>query len=160
MNEKDKIINTSQISPDTHHSTPKSCLIVRGQQAVHSSQLSLQLEDLTVQTANLREDFVFLVSILQHHVVVLQIPHIGLQLLNASLDVQPSVLQLRLLQQRLLVFQVPTLTIPPVTNNKNLATYKIRKTAKTTTNLPKKIDIKEKQSPTTDIRQPRELTAN
>jgi hypothetical protein len=38
------------------------------------------------------------------------------------------VLQLRLLQQRLLVFQVPTLPIPPVTNKKKLATYKIRKT--------------------------------
>jgi len=116
LNENEKIINTSQISPDTHHSTPKSCLIISRQQAIHSSQLSLQLKDLTVQTANLREDCVFLVSILQHHVVVLQIPHIGLQLLNASLDVQPSVLQLRLLQQRLLVFQVPTLPIPPVTN--------------------------------------------
>jgi len=92
LNENEKIINTSQISPDTHHSTPKSCLIISRQQAIHSSQLSLQLKDLTVQTANLREDCVFLVSILQHHVVVLQIPHIGLQLLNASLDVQPSVL--------------------------------------------------------------------
>jgi hypothetical protein len=89
LNENEKIINTSQISSDTHHSTPK---------------------------ANLREDCVFLVSILQHHVVVLQVPHIGLQLLNASLDVQPSVLQVRLLQQRLLVFQVPTLPVPPVTN--------------------------------------------
>ncbi len=111
-----KIINTAQISPDTHHSTPKSCLIIRRQQANHSSQLSLQLEDLTIQAANLRKDRVFLVSILQHDVVVLQIPHIGLQLLDASLHVQPSVLQLRLLEQRLLVFQVPTLPIPPVTN--------------------------------------------
>ncbi len=107
--------NTSQISPDTHHSTPKSCLISR-QQAVRSSQLSLQLKDLAVQAANLREDCVLLVSILQHDVVVLQIPHIGLQLLDASLDVQPSVLQPRLLEQRLLVFQVPTLPVPPVTN--------------------------------------------
>jgi hypothetical protein len=116
LNENAKIINTSQISSDTHNSTPKSCLIIRRQQADHSSQLSLQLEDLTVQAANLREDRVFLVSILQHHVIVLQVPHIGLQLLNASLDVQPSVLQVRLLQQRLLVFQVPTLPVPPVTN--------------------------------------------
>ncbi len=134
LNENEKIINTSQISPDTHHSNPKSCLISR-QQAVHSSQLSLQLEDLTIQTANLREDCVFLVSIFQHHVVVLQIPHIGLQLLNASLDVQLSVLQPRLLQQRLLVFQVPTLPVPPATNKKKLATYNIRKTEKTTTYL-------------------------
>jgi hypothetical protein len=107
--------NTSQIGPDTHHSTPKSCLI-RRQQAVHSGQLSLQLENLTIQAADLREDCVLLVPILQHDVVVLQIPNIGLQLLDASLDVQPSVLQHRLLEQRLLVFQVPTLPVPPVTN--------------------------------------------
>jgi hypothetical protein len=31
------------------------------------------------------------------------------------------VLQLRLLQQRLLVFQVPTLPIPPVTNKKKIS---------------------------------------
>ncbi len=141
--ERKKIINTAQTSPDTHHSTPKSCLIIRRQQAVHSGQLSLQLKNLTVQAANLRKDCVLLVSILQHDMVVLQIPHIGLQLLNASLDVQPSVLQLRLLQQRLLVFQVPTLPIPPVTNKKKLATYKVRKTEKTTTYLPMKIDITE-----------------
>ena len=121
LNKNGKIINTSQTSPDTHHSTPKSCLIIRRQQAVHSGQLSLQLEDLTVQAANLRKDCVLLVSILQHDVVVLHIPHIGLQLLDASLDVQPSVLQLRLLQQRLLVFQVPTLPIPPVTNKKKIS---------------------------------------
>jgi hypothetical protein len=120
LNENEKIINTSQTSPDTHHSTPKSCLIIRRQQAVHSGQLSLQLEDLTVQAANLRKDCVLFVSILQHDMVVLQIPHIGLQLLDASLDVQPSVLQLRLLQQRLLVFQVPTLPIPPVTNKEKI----------------------------------------
>jgi len=116
LNKNGKLINTSQTSPNTHHSTPKSRLIIRRQQAVHSGQLSLQLKDLTVQTTNLRENCVFLVSILQHHVIVLQVPHIGLQLLDASLDVQPSVLQLRLLEQRLLVFQVPTLPIPPVTN--------------------------------------------
>ena len=138
-------MNTSQISPDTHHSTPKSCLIIRRQQAVHSVQLSLQLEDLTVQAANLGEDCVLLVSILQHHVVVLQIPHIGLQLLNASLDVQPSVLQLRLLEQRLLVFQVPTLPIPPVTNKEKISNLENTKNRrkKTTTYLPKKIDITE-----------------
>ncbi len=108
-------ISTSQISPDTHHSTPKSRLI-RRQQAFHGSQLSLQLKDLTVQAANLRKDCVLFVSIFQHHVVVLQIPHVGLQLLDASLDVQLLVLQPRLLEQRLLVLQVPTLPIPPVTN--------------------------------------------
>ena len=108
-------MNTSQISPDTHHSNPKSRLI-RRQQAVHSGQLSLQLEDLTVQAANLRENRVFLVPIFKHNVVVLQIPHIGLQLLDASLDVQPSMLQPCLLEQRLLVLQVPTLPVPPVTN--------------------------------------------
>ncbi len=56
--------------------------------------------------------------------------HIGLQLLDASLNVQPSVLQLRLLEQRLLVFQVRTLPIPPVTNKEKLATYRIRKNEK------------------------------
>ena len=156
LNENGKIINTSQISSDTHHSTPKSCLIIRRQQAVHSGQLSLQLEDLTVQAANLRKDCVLLISILQHHVVVLQIPHIGLQLLDASLDVQPSVLQLRLLEQRLLVFQVPTLPIPPVTNKKELATYKYAR--ETYQNITKqRINIKE-QNPTTDNRTPGELT--
>jgi len=114
-----KIINTSQTSPDTHHSTPRSRLI-RRQQAVHSGQLSLQLEDLTVQAANLRENCVLLVPILQHDVIVLQTPHIGLQLLDASLDVQPSMLQPCLLEQRLLVFQVPTLPVPPVTNKKKI----------------------------------------
>jgi hypothetical protein len=93
----------------------RSCLI-RRKQAVHSGQLSLQLENLTVQAADLREDCVLLVPILQHDVVTLQIPHIGLQLLDASLDVQPSVLKPRLLEQRLLIFQVPTLPVPPVTN--------------------------------------------
>jgi hypothetical protein len=34
-------------------------------------------------------------------------------------------LQPCLLEQRLLVFQVPTLPIPPVTNKKKLPTYKI-----------------------------------
>ncbi len=116
-------MNTSQISPDTHHSNPKSSLI-RRQQAVHSGQLSLQLKDLTVQAADLRENCVLLVPILQHDVIVLQTPHIRLQLLDASLDVQPSMLQPCLLEQRLLVLQVPTLPIPPVTNKKQLATYK------------------------------------
>ena len=118
LNENEKIINTSQISPDTHHSTPKSRLIIRRQQAVHSGQLSLQLEDLTVQAADLRENCVLLVPILQHNLIVLQTPHIGLQLLDASLDVQPSMLQPCLLEQRLLVLQVPTLPVPPVTNKK------------------------------------------
>jgi len=103
LNENKKIINTSQISPDTHHSNPKSCLI-RRQQAVHSGQLSLQLKNLTVQAADLREDCVLLVPILQHDVVALQVPHIGLQLLDAGLKVHLSVLQPHLLQQRLLVF--------------------------------------------------------
>ncbi len=108
-------MNTSQTSPDTHHSNPKSCLI-RRQQAVHSGQLSLQLENLTVQAADLRKDCVLLVPILEHDVVALQVPHIGLQLLDATFDVQPSVLEPRLLEQRLLIFQVPTLPVPPVTN--------------------------------------------
>jgi hypothetical protein len=126
------------MSPDTHHSNPRSCLI-RRQQAVHSGQLSLQLEDLTIQAADLREDCVLLVSILQHDVVALQIPHIGFQLLDASLDVQLSVLQPRLLVQRLLVFQVPTLPIPPVTNKKKISNLKYpKRSKKTTTYLPKK----------------------
>jgi hypothetical protein len=36
------------------------------------------------------------------------------------------VLKPRLLQQRLLVLQVPTLPVPPVTNKKKLATHNIR----------------------------------
>ena len=124
LNKNGKLIDTSQTSPNTQHSTPKSCLIIRRQQAVHSSQLRLQLEDLAVQATNLRKDSVLLVPILQHDVVVLQIPHIGLQLLDASLDVQPSMLQPCLLEQRLLILQVPTLPIPPVTNKKELSTYK------------------------------------
>ncbi len=120
LNKNGKLINTSQTSPNTHHSTPKSRLIIRRKQAVHSGQLSLQLEDLTVQAADLRENCVLLVPILQHNVIVLQTPHIGLQLLDASLDVQPSMLQQCLLKQRLLVFQVPTLPIPPVTNKKKI----------------------------------------
>ncbi len=121
-----KKINTTQIGSTTHHSTPKSRLIIGRQQAVHSSQFRLQLEDLTVQAANLREDCVLLVSILQHNVVVLQSPHIGLQLLNASLNILPAMLQLCLLQQRLIAFLVRTLPPPSVTNKKKLATYKIQ----------------------------------
>jgi hypothetical protein len=70
------------------------------------------------------------------------------------------VLQLRLLQQRLLVFQVPTLPIPPVTNKKKLATYKVRKTEKIYHIFTKENRYYRKLSPTTDIRPPRELTAN
>jgi hypothetical protein len=103
LNGNKNITNTSQTSPNTLHSNPKSCLI-RGQQAVHSGQLSLQLEDLIVQAADLREDCVLFVPVLQHDVVALQIPHIRLQLLDASLDVHLSVLEPRLLQQRLLIF--------------------------------------------------------
>jgi hypothetical protein len=36
------------------------------------------------------------------------------------------VLKPRLLQQRLLVLQVPTLPVPPVTNKKKLATHNIQ----------------------------------
>jgi hypothetical protein len=82
-----KIINTSQIGSNTHHSTQKSRLIISRQQAVHSSQLRLQLEDLTVQAANLREDRILLFSVFQHHVIVLQSPHIRLKLLDASLQI-------------------------------------------------------------------------
>ncbi len=51
--------------------------------------------------------------------------HIGLQILDAGLKVNLPVLKPRLLQQRLLVLQVPTLPVPPVTNKKNqqLITY-------------------------------------
>ncbi len=123
-------INTSQIGSNTHYSTQKSRLIISRQQAVHSSQLRLQLEDLTVQAANLREDRILLFSVFQHHVIVLQTPHIGLQLPNASLNIQPTMLQLRLLQQGLIAFLVRTLPPPSVTNKKELATYKKTKPRK------------------------------
>ncbi len=110
-----KLINTSRISPISHHTSPKSYL-VRRQQAVHSGQLSLQLENLTVQAANCRENCVLLFSILQKNVIAPQIQHIGLQMLDAGLKVHLSVLQPRLLEQGLLVLQVPTLPVPPVTN--------------------------------------------
>ncbi len=116
MNQKKAKVNKHILSKPSH-------IIVSRQQTVHSSQLRLQLEDLTVQVANLREDRVFLVSILQHHVIVLQTPHIGLQLLNASLNILPAMLQLHLLQQRLIAFLVRTLPPPSVTNRKELATH-------------------------------------
>jgi hypothetical protein len=59
-------------------------------------------------------------------VIVLQTPHIGLQLLNASLNILPAMLQLHLLQQRLIAFLVRTLPPPSVTNKKELATHNIR----------------------------------
>ena len=118
-------MNTSQISPDTHHSNPKSRLI-RRQQAVHSGQLSLQLKDLTVQAANRRKNCVLLFPILQENIIAPQMQHIGLQILDASLKVHLPVLKPRLLQQRLLVLQVPTLPVPPVTNKKKLATHNIQ----------------------------------
>jgi len=94
-------------------------------------------------------------------VVALQTPHIGLQLLDASLDVQLSVLKPRLLQQRLLVFQVPTLPIPPVTNKKKISNLKNpkRKTKKLQ-HIYQKKKYYRKLSPTTDIRPPKELTAD
>jgi len=69
--------------------------------------------------------------------------HICLQILDASLKIHLLVLQPRLLQQRLLVLQVPTLPEPPVTNKKNQQ-LNIYKTA-TLPNIPKKTDI-EKQN--------------
>jgi hypothetical protein len=103
LTKKKKIINTSQISTDTHHSNPKSCLI-GGQQAVHGSQLSLQLVNLTVQATNRRKNCVLLFPIFQKNVIAPQIQHIGLQMPDASLKVHLPVLEPRLLQQRLLVF--------------------------------------------------------
>ena len=91
------------MSPITHHSTPKSRLI-RRQQAVHSGQLSLQLENLTVQAANRRKNCVLLFSILQENVIAPQIQHISLQMPDAGLKVHLSVLKPRLLEQRLLIF--------------------------------------------------------
>jgi hypothetical protein len=99
----EKTINTSQSNSDTRHSNPDSCLIGR-QQADHSGQLSLKLENLTVQAANRRENCVLLFSLLQKNVVAPQIQHISLQMLDAGLKVHLPVLKPRLLQQRLLVF--------------------------------------------------------
>ncbi len=99
---------------------------MRRQQAVHSGKLSLQLENLTVQATNRRKNCVLLFSILQENVIAPQIQHIGLQMLDASLKVRLLVLEPRLLQQRLLVFQVLTLPVPPVTNKEKLTTHNIR----------------------------------
>ncbi len=124
-------MNTSRISPFTHHTNPKSYL-VRRQQVVHSGKLSLQLKNLTVQATNRRKNCVLLFSILQEDVIAPQMQHIGLQILDASLKVHLLVLEQRLLQQRLLVFQVLTLPEPPVTNRKNyqLITYETAYSAK------------------------------
>jgi hypothetical protein len=113
---KKNIINTSQISTDTHCSDSKSCL-VRGQLAVHGGQLRLQLVDLTVQATDRRENRVLLFPVLQEDVVAPQIHHICLQMLDAGLEVRLLMLKPHPLKQRFLILlQVLTAPKPPVTN--------------------------------------------
>jgi hypothetical protein len=110
------MINTSQNSTDTHCSDSKNCL-VRGQLAVHGSQLRLQLVNFTVQATNRGEHSVLLGPFLQEEIVTPQIPHIGLQMVDAGLEVRLLMLQTHSLKQRLLVLlQVLTATEPPVIN--------------------------------------------
>jgi hypothetical protein len=106
------------MNPITHHNSPKSYL-VRRQQAVHRSQLSFQLGNLTVQATNRRENCVLLLPILQENVIAPQIQHISLQMLDASLEVRLLVLKPRPLKQRFLVLQLLTPPEPPVINKKD-----------------------------------------
>jgi hypothetical protein len=116
LNEKEQIINTSQTSTDTHHTSPESYLVGR-QQAVHDGQLGPQLANLTVQATNSREDYVLLLPVLQEDVVASEIHHISLQMLDSGLEVRLLMLKPHPLKQRLLVLlQVLTATEPPVTN--------------------------------------------
>jgi len=116
LNEKEQIVNTSQTSTNTHHTSPESYL-VRRQQAVYDGQLRLQLGNLTVQATNRRENCVLLLPVLQEDVVTSKIHHISLQMLDSGLEVRLLMLKPHPLKQRLLVlFQVLTATKPPVTN--------------------------------------------
>jgi hypothetical protein len=113
---KKNIINTSQISTDTHCSDSKSYL-VRGQLAVHRSQLRLQLVNLTVQATNCGEHSVLFVPVLQEQVVAPQIHHISLQMLDAGLKVRLKMLKPHPLKQRFLILlRILTAPKPPVTN--------------------------------------------
>ncbi len=105
------------------HITPRqrSHLIVSRQQADHGSQLRFQLENLTVQIANLRKDRIILLPVIQHHVVVLQSPHLGLVTLNTTFQIQLAVLQLHLLQQELCALLVRMLPPPPITNQRKIS---------------------------------------
>ncbi len=136
---KKNIINTSQISTDTHCSDSKSCLVT-GQLADHASQLRLQLENLTVQATNRGEHSVPLVPVIQEQVVAPQIPHIGLQMLDAGLKVRLLMLKPHPLKQRFLILlQILTAPKPPVTNYWKSVTFKTQKLHEKATNLPKKI---------------------
>ena len=76
----------------THHASPDSHL-VRRQQAVHDGQLGLQLGNLTVQATDRGEHSVLLVPVIQEQVVASEIPHIGLQMVDAGLKVRLLMLQ-------------------------------------------------------------------
>ena len=116
IEEKQKIMNTSRISPFTLHTNPKNCP-VRRQLAVHGSQLKLQLANLTVQATNRGKHSVLLFPVIQENVVTPQIHHISLQMLDAGLEVRLLMLKPHPLKQRFLVlFQVLTAPKPPVTN--------------------------------------------
>ncbi len=105
------------------HITPRqrSHLIVSRQQADHGSQLRFQLENLTVQIANLRKDRILLLPVIQHHMVVLQSPHLGLVTFNTAFQIQLAVLQLHLLQQGLCALLVRMLPPPPITNQRKIS---------------------------------------
>jgi hypothetical protein len=81
---KEQIINTSHISTNTHQVSPDSHL-VRRQQAVHDSQLRLQLSDLTVQATNGGKHSVLLVSLVQKQIVASKISDVSFQVSNLSL---------------------------------------------------------------------------
>ena len=53
--------------------------------------------------------------------IVLQSPHIGLVILDTTLQIQPAMLQLRLLQQGLIALLVRTLPPPPVMNQNKIS---------------------------------------
>ena len=127
---KQKIRNTSRINPFTLHTNPKNYL-VKGQLAVHGSQLKLQLANLTVQATNRGKHSVLLFPVIQENVVTPQIHHISLQMLDADLEVRLLMLKPRPLNKRFLVlFQVLTAPKPPVTNYRKSVTFKTQNRTK------------------------------
>jgi hypothetical protein len=124
----------------TSHQSEKNYL-VKGQLAVHGSQLKLQLANLTVQATNRGKDSVLLFPVIQENVVTLQIHHISLQMLDAGLEVRLLMLKPHPLKQRFLVlFQVLTAPKPPVTNYRKSVTFKNTKPHEKTTNSLKSIE--------------------
>ncbi len=100
LDEKEQIMNTSHIRTSTHHASPDSHL-VRRQQAVHDSQLGLQLGDLTIQATNGRKHSVLLVPVVQEQIVTSEIGDISLKEFKASLQISFLMLKSHPLKQRL-----------------------------------------------------------